>query len=183
MAQLVTAVWAFEAQHESQLSVAANETLTVISAEAEWWVVQRIGGSAEQGYAPAGYLKKVEAEQLRPELRPALLTPRDAEDDDAEDDDVVIDEVELSAAVQGDDSSSGAVRYASWVLRPAATDRAHRRRGASVPPPHRRFCSGGFLECCPHCQSSSFVMSISSGKPSNLTYSPSRGSHELTTPT
>eukprot|EP00962_Isochrysis_galbana_P000075 scaffold23_cov113-Isochrysis_galbana.AAC.5 len=45
-----------------------------------------------------------------------------------------------------------------------------------------RELSGGLREWAPHRQSSSFVMSISSGDPSNLTYSPSRGSDVLTTP-
>ena len=47
----------------------------------------------------------------------------------------------------------------------------------SVPPPpnrpHFRELSGGLRECAPQRQSSSFVMSISSGEPSNLTYRPS----------
>ena len=66
---------------------------------------------------------------------------------------------------------------------PASAARAPRRHDAI---PHRvKRDSGGLRppECEPQRQSSSFVMSISwSSYESNWTYSPSRGSHDLTMP-
>ena len=58
--------------------------------------------------------------------------------------------------------------------KPNTTNPPQRRPPPPPPPP-----AGGLRQ--PHCQSSSFVMSTP-GKPSNLTYSLSLGSHELTTP-
>ena len=107
MAALARASFAFKAEHESQLSVAAGEVLTIIDATStsDWWVLKRTS-TGEQGYAPANHL----------EAEPA----RDAEDAEEDPKDRAggggSAPVALPPQAQREGHSS-AVRYASWVPR------------------------------------------------------------------